>query len=139
MLGPSKQKGLVDFRCPKCGREFSGTLHANARDQEEVVSDLMALTANKMEDEGLLTISWDENGAPNFELTGKGKEEATKILATPGDGTAEDILRRQFLRDGRVEKEDACPCGEDHMDNLIWIDDERIKCATCGRIWKHAQ
>ncbi len=136
LLGPSKRKGLAEFRCPKCQRAFSGKLDANVQDQHEVVSDLLFLTASKMEDEGLLVVSWDEGGEPVIELTDKGREEAKTIVATPGDGTAEDVLRRQFLRDGRVDSEDACECGEDLMDYLIWIDDEHIRCRSCGRVSK---
>ena len=29
-----------------------------------------------------------------------------------------------------------CPgCGERHIDNLVWIDDETVKCATCGALY----
>jgi hypothetical protein len=29
-----------------------------------------------------------------------------------------------------------CPgCGERHVDNLVWIDDETVKCATCGALY----
>ncbi len=134
LLGPSKRKGLA-IRWSQCQKN-SAAGFTLMRGQQEVVSDLLLLTASKMEDEGLLTVSWDEGGEPVVELTDRGREEAKATLAMPTDGTAEDILRRQFLRDGRVDTEDACLCGEDLMDNLIWIDDEHIRCTSCGRVSK---
>ncbi len=36
----------------------------------------------------------------------------------------------------RVRPEWGCPrCGEDDIDWLIWIDDERIRCVHCGTIY----
>ncbi|GIW89991.1 MAG: hypothetical protein KatS3mg109_0423 [Pirellulaceae bacterium] len=33
-----------------------------------------------------------------------------------------------------------CPhCGEDDMDYLVWIDDDRVRCATCGTIYNPDQ
>jgi len=30
----------------------------------------------------------------------------------------------------------ACPqCGEDDIDRLVWIDDERVRCACCGTVF----
>ena len=35
--------------------------------------------------------------------------------------------------DNRVAAKDACPCcGERDMDLLVWFDDNRIRCMTCG-------
>jgi len=32
-----------------------------------------------------------------------------------------------------VAEEDACPkCGERQSDNLVWQDDETVRCANCG-------
>ena len=31
-----------------------------------------------------------------------------------------------------VTEDSGCPCGERRMDWLVWIDDDRVKCATCG-------
>ncbi|MCB9852841.1 MAG: hypothetical protein H6819_07075 [Phycisphaerales bacterium] len=32
-----------------------------------------------------------------------------------------------------VRPEDACPnCGERDVDRLIWVDDDCVRCATCG-------
>jgi hypothetical protein len=32
-----------------------------------------------------------------------------------------------------VPPQDACPvCGERHIDSLVWIDDEWVRCASCG-------
>ncbi len=34
----------------------------------------------------------------------------------------------------RVEPGFACPhCGECRMDMLVWVEDDRIECQTCGR------
>lgn len=36
--------------------------------------------------------------------------------------------------DNMVAPCDACPsCGERDIDRLVWIDDERVRCATCER------
>ena len=36
-----------------------------------------------------------------------------------------------------VGLQEACPgCGERDADNLIWLDDEMVECATCGRRYK---
>lgn len=35
---------------------------------------------------------------------------------------------------------DACPnCGQDDHDQLIWIDDERVRCASCGAVYVPAE
>ena len=36
-----------------------------------------------------------------------------------------------------VAEHNACPqCGEKRMDWLVWQDDERVKCATCGQVYE---
>jgi rubredoxin len=38
--------------------------------------------------------------------------------------------------DNNVSSEHACPkCGERDADNLVWIDDDRVKCGSCGRVY----
>jgi len=38
-----------------------------------------------------------------------------------------------------VAHDSACPkCGERDMDRLIWIDDDRVRCATCGHVYEPA-
>lgn len=33
--------------------------------------------------------------------------------------------------------EDGCPaCGENRIDELAWIDDETVRCLTCGREYR---
>ena len=35
--------------------------------------------------------------------------------------------------DNHVAAGDACPdCGERDMDLLLWFDDDRVRCMTCG-------
>ena len=35
-----------------------------------------------------------------------------------------------------VAPRDACPrCGQRDIDLLIWIDDDRVECKTCGTIY----
>ena len=35
-----------------------------------------------------------------------------------------------------VPERDACPaCGERDIDRLVWIDDERIECQRCKRVY----
>lgn len=35
--------------------------------------------------------------------------------------------------DNLVAAEDRCPlCGERRADSLLWLDDERVECQTCG-------
>jgi rubredoxin len=37
------------------------------------------------------------------------------------------------MDENMVEETEACPeCGERHMDNLVWLDDDRVKCTACG-------
>lgn len=32
-----------------------------------------------------------------------------------------------------VPCQDACPrCGERHVDHLVWIEDDIVRCTTCG-------
>jgi uncharacterized Zn finger protein len=41
--------------------------------------------------------------------------------------------------DGRqvVLPGDECPrCGEDDADRLVWLDDERVRCAGCGTVYE---
>jgi len=36
--------------------------------------------------------------------------------------------------DDLVAEADACPkCGERNVDNLVWQDDGKVKCTTCGK------
>lgn len=36
-----------------------------------------------------------------------------------------------------VSPQDACPrCGERHLDDLVWIDDETVRCMNCGTRYK---
>ena len=38
-----------------------------------------------------------------------------------------------------VEPAFACPhCGERNMDLLVWIEDDRVECQTCGRSYDPA-
>jgi len=42
-----------------------------------------------------------------------------------------DALNAQL--DDEVAEGNACPrCGERNQDNLVWQDDETVKCTTCG-------
>jgi uncharacterized Zn finger protein len=42
--------------------------------------------------------------------------------------------------DRLVQPADACPkCGERDMDNLVWDDDENVRCATCGTVYDPMQ
>lgn len=35
-----------------------------------------------------------------------------------------------------VPPEDACPqCGERRVDQLVWIDDDTVRCAGCGKCY----
>ena len=43
-----------------------------------------------------------------------------------------DALNAQL--DDKVAEAGACPgCGERNQDNLVWQDDETVKCTTCGK------
>jgi formylmethanofuran dehydrogenase subunit E len=43
-----------------------------------------------------------------------------------------DALNAQL--DDEVAEADACPrCGERNHDNLVWQDDGKVKCTTCGK------
>ena len=36
-----------------------------------------------------------------------------------------------------VDEADACPkCGQRDIDRLVWIDDDRVECQTCGTVYK---
>mgnify|MGYP000210984190 CR=1 FL=1 len=36
-----------------------------------------------------------------------------------------------------VEPEDACPvCGQRDADELVWLDDERVECQSCGKEYR---
>jgi rubredoxin len=36
----------------------------------------------------------------------------------------------------RVAPGMACPkCGEDEMDSLVWIDDDKVRCDSCGTVY----
>ncbi|HPF38953.1 MAG TPA: hypothetical protein PK093_09940 [Phycisphaerae bacterium] len=43
------------------------------------------------------------------------------------------------MRDDDIDfvlPEHGCPgCGERDMDRLIWIDDDRVRCAVCGTLY----
>lgn len=37
----------------------------------------------------------------------------------------------------RVRPGNECPeCGEDDIDSLVWIDDERVRCESCGHVYE---
>jgi uncharacterized Zn-finger protein len=39
--------------------------------------------------------------------------------------------------DELVAEADACPgCGERNIDNLVWQDDDKVKCTNCGTLYK---
>jgi hypothetical protein len=39
-------------------------------------------------------------------------------------------------RDDWMPPGPACPhCGEDDIDHLVWQDDEKVRCTTCGTIY----
>ncbi len=39
--------------------------------------------------------------------------------------------------DEHVDAHHACPnCGETEIDNLAWLDDENVKCLTCGTVYQ---
>lgn len=45
-------------------------------------------------------------------------------------------LTEQANDDNRVSPDDACPkCGQDQSDMLIWIDDDQVRCASCGTVY----
>jgi rubredoxin len=36
----------------------------------------------------------------------------------------------------RVAPGFACPsCGEDDIDSLVWIDDDKVRCDSCGTVY----
>lgn len=36
----------------------------------------------------------------------------------------------------KVDPQHACPlCGERRTDQLVWIDDERVRCLSCGTVY----
>jgi hypothetical protein len=46
-----------------------------------------------------------------------------------------DALNAQL--DDEVAEAQACPgCGERNADNLVWQDDEQVRCATCGKTYR---
>ena len=48
-------------------------------------------------------------------------------MAEPAENLEEEAL---------VPEHSACPrCGERRMDWLVWQDDERVKCSTCGEVY----
>jgi uncharacterized Zn finger protein len=33
--------------------------------------------------------------------------------------------------------DDPCPhCGENRVDSLVWLDEETVQCASCGRLYR---
>jgi rubredoxin len=36
----------------------------------------------------------------------------------------------------RVSAGCQCPqCGEDDIDHLVWLDDEKVRCTSCGTVY----
>lgn len=49
--------------------------------------------------------------------------------------TTDDNHRALDARE-RIRSEWRCPrCGEDDIDLLVWIDDERVRCDHCGTLY----
>jgi len=56
--------------------------------------------------------------------------------ALKGDATVEP--QPDFIVDpDQVAEQHGCPkCGERRTDSLEWLDDQRVKCLTCGHIYE---
>ena len=40
------------------------------------------------------------------------------------------------VEQNRVAPSMACPrCGENDADALVWLDDDQVRCATCGSVY----
>lgn len=47
-----------------------------------------------------------------------------------------DICQSSNEEDDRTPPGPACPhCGEDDIDHLVWQDDEKVRCTSCGTVY----
>lgn len=47
------------------------------------------------------------------------------------------IVMYRDADDNLVATDDACPgCGERDADMLVWLDDERVQCQSCTRVYR---
>jgi hypothetical protein len=47
-----------------------------------------------------------------------------------------DICQSQQDSDDWTPPGPACPhCGEDDIDHLVWLDDEKVRCTSCGTVY----
>lgn len=66
-----------------------------------------------------------------------GMDEATMLrvgmLATMA---IHDICQSREDEDDWTPPGPACPhCGEDDIDHLVWLDDEKVRCDSCGTVY----
>jgi hypothetical protein len=47
-----------------------------------------------------------------------------------------DICQSREDADDWTPPGPACPhCGEDDIDHLVWLDDEKVRCTSCGTVY----
>jgi hypothetical protein len=63
-----------------------------------------------------------------------GMEEGTQHLVGMLAAMAiYDICRRE---EDETSPGPACPhCGEDDIDHLVWLDDQKVRCGSCGTVY----
>jgi hypothetical protein len=48
-----------------------------------------------------------------------------------------DICQSRDEADAPLPQPARCPrCGEDDIDQLVWIDDQQVRCASCGAVYE---
>jgi len=48
-----------------------------------------------------------------------------------------DLCQNREDGDDSTPYAPTCPhCGEDDIDRLVWLDDEKVRCASCGTVYE---
>ncbi len=93
--------------------------------------------AEAMIDQGLLDMPMDEINAVQALIDHEHELwDRCEVLGARIRKARRKAARRSAIEQVVSNPEDACPdCGEARIDYLVWDDDEKVTCASCGCVY----